>query len=362
MVRDILLPLAPKGLSEVLVNCGCGSNANEDAFKIAFAYAMKNRRGGAAPSAQEIEQALNNKGEQLSIVSFRGAFHGRSLGALSSTHSKAIHKIGSPRFDWPAATFPDIKYPYHENEAHNTKEENRSLDELEKIFKTSKKQIAGVIIEPILAEGGDKMASPTFYLGVQEIAHRNDALFIVDEVQTGGGSTGKFWAHTLWGPRVDPDIVTFAKKLQVSGLFYKPHLRPQRPFAIYNTSHGDPVRLLNLRKITEVIATDDLLRQSERVGMLLKNGLIALSNKYPISNVRGHGLFLSYDLPTPDLATQFVKDTLSFGVNVGTCGERSIRVRPSLIFETKHANIYLDRVEYALKESFVLARTKVRYS
>lgn len=77
------------------------------------------------------------------------------LGCLSTTRSKPIHKLGIPAYDWPAAPFPDIKYPYNLYEHENREEEARCLDEVEKIFKTSKVPIAGVIIEPVLAEGGD---------------------------------------------------------------------------------------------------------------------------------------------------------------------------------------------------------------
>ncbi|CAG9322391.1 ABAT_2 [Blepharisma stoltei] len=350
MVRDILLPIAPKNLNEVIVNCGCGSNSNEEAYKIAFSYYMKNKRGGAQPSEKEIELAMNNQGEQLTILSFASAFHGRNLASQSTTHSKPINKIGQPRLDWPKAPFPEIKHPYHLNESHNIREEKRCLAEVEKVFKAAKNPIAGVIIEPILAEGGDKSASPNFYIGVQEIAHKYGALFIVDEVQTGGGPTGRFWGHEHWGGRADPDIVTFAKKLQVSGLFYKQHLRPGRAYALYNSTRGDPVRLLNLRKIREVMDNDNLLRQTERTGMLLKNSLSALSQKYPISNIRGYGTFLAYDFISPEWANAFVKEMLELGVAVGTCGTHSIRVRPSLIFKPKHAEIYLDRAEFAINQ------------
>ncbi|CAG9325460.1 ABAT_4 [Blepharisma stoltei] len=349
MVRDILLPLAPKNLNEVIVNCGCGSNSNEEAFKMAFAYYMKNKRG-REPSDQDIEKAMNNQGEELTILSFTGGFHGGNMSCQTTTHTKPIYKIGQPKLDWPKAPFPDIKRPYHLNESHNIKEEQKCLAEVEKVFKSAKKPIAGVIIEPVMAEGGDKSASPNFYIGVQELAHKYGALLIVDEVQTGGGSTGRFWAHEHWGERADPDIVAFAKKLQVSGLFYKPHLRPARAYALYNSTRGDPIRLLNLRKIREVMDNDNLLRQTERVGMMLKNSLNALSPKYPINNVRGYGTFLAYDFESPEWANAYVREMLKLGVNVGLCGSQGIRVRPSLIFKPKHAELYLDRVEFALNQ------------
>mmetsp|Transcript_14689 Transcript_14689/g.14775 ORF Transcript_14689/g.14775 Transcript_14689/m.14775 type:complete len:119 (+) Transcript_14689:1104-1460(+) len=107
---------------------------------------------------------------------------------------------------------------------------------------------------------------------------------------------------------------------------------------------------MNLRKIREVMDNDNLLRQTERVGMVLKNSLYALSQKYPIYNVRGYGTFLAYDFISPDWANAFVKEMLELGVAVGTCGTQSIRVRPSLIFKPRHAEIYLDRTEFAINQ------------
>jgi len=78
--------------------------------------------------------------------------------------------------------FPDIKHPYEEHFEQNKAEENRVLGELVNVFKTCPKHIAAVILEPILGEGGDKLASPEFYLSVQDIAHEHNALLIADEV------------------------------------------------------------------------------------------------------------------------------------------------------------------------------------
>jgi len=107
---------------------------------------------------------------------------------------------------------------------------------------------------------------------------------------------------------------------------------------------------MNLRKIREVMDNDNLLRQTERVGMVLKNSLYALSQKYPIYNVRGYGTFLAYDFESPQWAHAYESEMLKLGVSVGLCGIQGIRVRPSLIFKPKHAELYLDRAEFALNQ------------
>jgi 4-aminobutyrate aminotransferase/(S)-3-amino-2-methylpropionate transaminase len=269
------------------------------------------------------------------------------MASLSTTRSKPIHKVGIPSFAWPAATFPDIKHPYYLNETYNAEQENLALQSLEKQLQNL--SVAAVILEPVLAEGGDKLASPNFYIGVQNLCKKYGAIFIVDEVQTGGGATGRFWAHEHWGPRFDADIVTFAKKLQVSGFFYKSHLQLSNSEDTSNPFNTDILRLLNFQSIHRIMKIDRLMRNSEQAGHALRAGLQDLSDKQLISNVRGLGSFLAYDLPTPALANTLVSEMLKYGVNIGTCGSQSIRVRPSLVFQQKHAEVYLERLEIALK-------------
>ena len=325
------MPIAPKSTDEVYLTCGCGTSANEIAFKLAFEHFAKLFPGKKNPI----------------ILSFNGAFHGRLFGSLTTTRSKAIHKVAVPSFGWPAARFPEIRHPFYLNEAYNREQENLALADLEKQLREL--SVAGVIIEPVLAEGGDKLASGNLYIGVQNLCKRYGALFIVDEVQTGGGATGRFWAHEHWGPRFDADVVTFAKKMQVSGLFYKSHLQSRNPELLFNPYNADVLRLLNFQIIHRIMKVDRLMRTSEQAGHALTAGLNSLSYRYPIRNVRGLGSFLAYDLPTPALASALVHRMLRYGVNVGLCGSQSVRVRPSLVFKQKHAELYLERLEIALK-------------
>ena len=154
----------------------------------------------------------------LKILSFKSSFHGRMLGSLSTTHSKAIHKVDIPAFNWPIASFPNLRYPLEEFKTENEQEERRCLEECENLIKSSK-NVAAMIIEGIQGEGGDKDASNSFFQGLQAIAKRNDVTFIVDEVQSGVGATGKFWAFENWNLETSPDIVVFSKKMQAAGFF-----------------------------------------------------------------------------------------------------------------------------------------------
>lgn len=104
-------------------------------------------------------------------------------------------------------------------------------------YSKSTRPVAAVIIEPVLSEGGDKHASPAYFRQLRQIAKKHGAYFIVDEVQTGVGATGKFWAHEHWGLQEgeEPDFVTFSKKMQASGVYHKAETRPSAAYRIYGT-------------------------------------------------------------------------------------------------------------------------------
>lgn len=111
------------------------------------------------------------------------------------------------------------------------------LDKYLSLSSKSTSPVAAVIIEPILSEGGDKHASPEFFRSLRLIARKHGSFFIVDEVQTGVGATGTFWAHEKWGLKEgeEPDFVTFSKKMQAAGVFHKKETRPNAPYRNYNT-------------------------------------------------------------------------------------------------------------------------------
>jgi 4-aminobutyrate aminotransferase / (S)-3-amino-2-methylpropionate transaminase len=143
-----------------------------------------------------------------------------------------------PSFKWPSVPFPMLQYPLEENIEVNRREEERCLAEVEKTLKEWHCPVVAVVVEPIQSEGGDNHASPAFFRGLREITKRNGALMIVDEVQTGVGSTGTFWAHEKWGLSKgnEPDIVTFSKKFQAAGwYFHNEKLIPNKPYRQFNT-------------------------------------------------------------------------------------------------------------------------------
>ena len=192
-LQNVLMPVAPKGLP-CITTMMCGSCSNENAFKNIFIWYCKNRRGENVEFTDEEKAScminLPPGSPKLSILSFHGGFHGRTIGALSTTHSKYIHKIDVPALDWPIASFPRYKYPLEENVSENKAEDKRCLAEVEGLIEKWNKcenYVAGIIVEPIQSEGGDNEASPEFFQGLQSLSRRNGVALLIDEVQTGGG-------------------------------------------------------------------------------------------------------------------------------------------------------------------------------
>jgi 4-aminobutyrate aminotransferase/(S)-3-amino-2-methylpropionate transaminase len=333
-----------------------GSDANETAYKAAFMWRRQQERGGAHVefSEEDIASSMLNQAPgapQLSILSFKTAFHGRLFGSLSTTRSKPIHKLDIPAFDWPQATFPLLKYPLEEHVQENAKIEAEALADVERIITTHHLPPCAVVIEPIQSEGGDNHASPAFFRGLRALTKKHNVLMIVDEVQTGVGATGKFWAHDHWDLETPPDMVTFSKKAQTAGYYFgNPELRPNKPYRQFNTWMGDPARAILFRAIIEEIERLDLVKNTANIGDYLYGGIEQLAKRYPgeIMNLRGkgQGTFIAFDSPRRD---QFLKKAKSVGVNIGGSGERAVRLRPMLIFQRHHADILLEALEKIVK-------------
>eukprot|EP01130_Rhizamoeba_saxonica_P015173 TRINITY_DN6759_c0_g1_i1.p1 TRINITY_DN6759_c0_g1~~TRINITY_DN6759_c0_g1_i1.p1 ORF type:complete len:497 (+),score=110.18 TRINITY_DN6759_c0_g1_i1:15-1505(+) len=352
LLENSFMSVAPKGLNQVWTAM-CGSCANEIAYKAAFMHHQYKKRGSADFSPEELSSCLNNSepgSPDISILSFRGGFHGRLFGSLSTTRSKSIHKLDIPAFDWPVADFPKSKYPLHEHEAENRAEEDRCLDNVRNILQNNS-NVAAMIIEPIQAEGGDNHANPYFFKNLQQIAKEFDVTFIVDEVQTGVGATGKFWAHEHWNLESPPDIVTFAKKMQAAGFYHNIEFRPQQGYRNFNTWMGDPIRALQLQTTLQVIKDLDLVENVKITGKYLHDGLNQLQDSHNVlSNIRILGTFGAFDLPTPQVRDTLQTKLRNNGVQMAPCGDRSLRLRPMLTFTPDHALQFLQILDTTLHE------------
>lgn len=206
------MPIAPPGMTQVHLNDGTTTGANESALTVALLkYADLH-------GVKDVSD--------LCVLGFENGYHGNSVGTLSASDER-VNLQGVPTYDWPKAPFPKIRYPMAEFEVENRAEEDRCLEEIRSIVKQrreARKDVAAIIIEPITAFG-NHMATPYFYKRLRQIAEDNKIVFVVDETKTGVGSTGKMWGHEHWNLGTPADIVTFGGKAGVSGFYSTVGLR-----------------------------------------------------------------------------------------------------------------------------------------
>lgn len=357
ILQEGILAAAPPGQDKVWTALS-GSCANETAYKAAFMYQAAKQRGLMDFTHEELISVMENKAPgspDRVILSFDKAFHGRLFGSLSTTRSKAIHKLDIPAFKWPKAPFPALKYPLQEHVAENVAEEERCLAEFERIVaQYPPHTIAAIIVEPVQSEGGDNHALAEFFQGLRDLTLKHEILMIVDEVQTGVGASGKFWAHEHWNLTTPPDMVTFSKKFQAAGFyFHNPSLQPAQPYRQFNTWCGDPSKALIARTIYQEVARHGLVEKTAAVGNYLYGQLQEMFARHPgkAHNLRGEnfGTFIAWDCENPTKRNDLLLKMRGAGVNIGGCGDHSIRLRPGLVFEQQHAEVFLEALEFSLK-------------
>jgi L-lysine 6-transaminase len=302
-----------------------GALAVENALKVAFDW--KSRKNEAAGRDR-------NLGTQ--IMHLTHAFHGRSGYTLSLTNTEPHKTDRFPKFNWPRIDVPAIIHPLSDHLDEVIAAEQYALDQAARAFAEHTHDIAAFIAEPIQGEGGDNHMRPEFLQAMLRLVHSHDALFILDEVQTGVGTTGTAWAYQQLG--IQPDVVAFAKKAQVGGIMAGGRV-DEVPDNVFNVSGrinstwgGGLVDMVRSRRALEIIEAEGLIEQAGPKGERLVAGLDELRDESGlISNVRGRGLFVAFDLETRDERDAVVTDLrVTERVIVLPCGERSIRFRPAL--------------------------------
>src|SRR5215469_8627032 len=302
-----------------------GALAVENALKTAFDW--KSRRNEAAGRSPDL-------GTQ--VMHLRRAFHGRSGYTMSLTNTDPAKTDRYPAFDWPRIDVPAVTFPLEAHRAEVEAADARVLAQARAAFEANPHDIACFIAEPIQAEGGDNHMRPEFLQAMQVLCHDYDALFVLDEVQTGVGITGTAWAYQQLG--LEPDIVAFAKKVQLGGIMAGRRVDEvvDNVFAvsgrINSTWGGGLADMVRSRRLLEIIDRDGLIEHAAKVGDWLLDELVALGERHSdvVSNIRGRGLMCALDLPdgrTRDALQRLLRED---HVLVLPCGERSIRFRPAL--------------------------------
>lgn len=316
-----------------------GALAVENALKAAFDW--KSRRNEAAGR----DPALGAK-----VLHLRHAFHGRSGYTMSLTNTDPNKTARFPTFDWPRIPSPGLQFPLDVHADENAAAEEQALQAARDAFAAHPHDIACFIAEPIQGEGGDRHLSPAFLQAMQALCHEHEALFVVDEVQTGVGMTGTPWAHQQLG--IEPDLLAYGKKTHVCGVLGGGRLDDE-PDHVWRTSSrinstfgGSLVDMVRATVMLDVIERDGLIDRAGQLGVRLLDQLEDLQGRHEaLDNARGRGLFVAVDLPTPalrdDVAARMFRDER---VILLGCGERSLRFRPALTVTTDE----LDRAVEAL--------------
>lgn len=293
------------------------------------------------------------------VIHFEQAFHGRSGYTLSLTNTDPTKTRYFAKFpDWPRIVNPKLRFSLtEENLARTLELEELAVRQIKQAFVEHRDDICAIIIEPIQSEGGDNHFRPEFMRRLRELADENDVLLIYDEVQTGVGATGRFWAHEHFGPEALPDLIAFGKKMQVCGILAGPKVDEvptnafRVPSRINSTWGGTLVDMVRADKILEILEEDQVIAHVAEVGAYLHKRLEELAGLYPewVHNVRGRGLMVAFDLPTPELRDRLVKDALGQeNLLLLKAGTHSIRSRSALTITKEEIDEGVERLSRVL--------------
>ena len=320
-----------------------GALAVENAMKTAFDWKVR----------RNIASGKGEKGTR--ILHFQHAFHGRSGYTLSVTNTDPVKTDYFPKFDWPRVPSPSIRFPLEGKNLEGVIEAERAcVAAIEAAFDRHPDEIAAILIEPIQAEGGDNHFRPELFVELRRIADQRDAMLVFDEVQTGLGLTGKWWAWQHHG--VAPDVMCFAKKMHVGGIMVGRRVEEvtdnvfQKPSRINSTFGGTLVDMVRATRVLEVIEEERLVENAALRGAQLLDGLLAIAARYPgiVSNARGKGLMCAVDLPDRETRTTLLRRCFEAQMIVLGCGTRSVRFRPLLTVQPELMAEGLARFERAV--------------
>ena len=285
--------------------CNSGAEANENAIKLASFHTGKKK-----------------------IIYFSGAFHGRTAAAVACTDN------------------PKIVAPVNQSENFVRLPFN-DLEALENEFKTNS-DIAGVILEGIQGVGGVQIPTTAFLQKIQQLCNENNAVFIADEIQSGFGRSGKFFAHQNAG--VTPDIISMAKGMgngfPVAGILISPKFKAS--YGLLGTTFGGNFLACAATKaVLEVIEEENLLQNAQEVGDYLVS---LLQNQKNIKEIRYQGLMIGIDLAFScnEVRNRLVKEYKMLTGNAST--PNTLRVLPALNVKKEDVKKFADALIQILQE------------
>jgi len=301
------------------------------------------------------------------FIAFFNSFHGRTLGSLSLTSSKAAQRKGFKRqaLDVVHVPYPnEFRNPFSEADCGNGGAGQGALNWIEeRLFKTTTPpdEVAAIVVEAVQGEGGYVPAPAGFLQGLRRICDKHGILLIVDEVQSGMGRTGKMFACEHYD--VAPDIVCIAKGigsgLPIGACVARADLMNWKPGAHASTFGGNPVCIAAALKTIELLE-GGLVRNSAEVGAYLKTGLQRLQKRYDcIGDVRGFGLMLGVEFvkdraskePAVELRDRIEMACFERGLIILSAGTNAIRWSPPLVLSKENVDVALEIFDEAIAAS-----------
>ena len=299
--------------------------------------------------------------KRSAVVSFVGAFHGRSLLTMGLTGKVVPYKAGFGPF--PAEIY-HVPFPIEYHGVSITD----SLHALEKLFKADvePEQVAAIIIEPVQGEGGFYIASPEFLQALRALCDKHGILLICDEVQSGFARTGKLFACEYAG--IEPDMITIAKSLAggfpLSGVIGKAEIMDSpEPGGLGGTYGGSPIGCAAAHAVLDVIEEEQLCARSIQIGKRMVERIQQMKRNTacaPIGNVRGLGAMVAFELvterggntPDPDQTKALTSKALGNGLILLSCGifGNTIRLLAPLTVPDKQLEEGLDIIELSLSQ------------
>ena len=304
--------------------CNSGTEAMEGAIKMARKY-----------------HAVSGRPERFRIITFEGAFHGRTLAALAATGNKKYLEGFGP----PVEGFDQVP-----------------LGDIEAVKTAIGPQTAAIMIEPLQGEGGVRSPSPQFFKALRELCDRNGLLLVFDEVQTGMGRTGEIFAYKRTG--VTPDIMSLAKALGGgfpigACLATKEAAKGMTAGTHGSTFGGNPLAMAAANAVLDVMLAPGFVDHVQRMSLLLKQKLAGICDRHPdiVSEVRGEGLLLGVKavIPAGDLGNALRDEKLL----TVAAGDNVLRMLPPLIVSEAEIDEAVQRIERACAKLSAAAKRGV---
>lgn len=288
---------------------------------------------GAEAVENAIKIAYKKMGPLLGVSCYSD-FHGRTLGALSFTLSKDVQKTNFPELPVKRIKFCTV-------------DSDPQINQLETLLKEYK--VAFILTEIIQGEGGLNVASKLFIQNIGKLADKYNVPLIFDEVQSGMGRTGKWWAYEHYG--VEPDIMTVAKALQVGATVYDRKYEPTESGVLSSTwGGGSRIDMAIGNKIIEIIMRDNLLSNSQKIGNMLLENFVDLVGINGLIDTRGIGLMIGLEFDTRTTRDNVVNRLFKNGLLVLPAGIKSIRIMPPLIITEEEATKGISTIDDTINE------------